>query len=181
MSADVRMPRRRRGTAASVTALVGLLVFAAGAVFALYAAIEKSAWLVDAAAVSRWARDLTLGGTVALVAGIVATVVGLLLLLTAVVPAPRGLVELAENNTGIAAGLRRSSLARTLAAAAVGVDGISSAKVGGRRVLTVRATTSLRMTDGLADRVQDVVERRLAHLEPAKPLRVRVTLSRKDR
>ena len=181
MATDVRMPRRRRGTAASLVAFVGLLAFAAGAVFALYAAIDGSPWLVDADAVSRWARDTTLGDTVALVVGIVAAALGLLLLLAATFPPRRGLVELAENNTGIAAGLTRASLARTLAAAAVGVDGISSAKVAGRRTLTVRATTSLRRTDGLPDRVRSVVESRLAHLEPATPHSVRVKLTRKDR
>jgi hypothetical protein len=178
---DVRMPRRRRGTAASLVAFIGLLVFAAGAVFALYAAIEGSAWLVDADQVADWARDTTLGDTVALVVGIVVGVVGLLLLLAAVVPPRRGLVELAENNTGIAAGLTRSSLARTLSAAALAVDGISSAAVGGRRTLTVRATTSLRRTDGLVDRVQQAVETRLAELQPAQAHPVRVKLSRKDR
>lgn len=179
--ADVRMPRQRRGTAASTAAFLGLLVFAAGAVFALYAAIDHDAWLVDADRVSRWARGLTLGGTVALVVGIVAAFLGLLLLGAALLPARRGLVELAEHETGIAAGVPRASLARTLGAAATGVDGISSAKVGGRRVLTVRATTSLRNTDGLADRVQEVVERRLTQLGPAQQYRVRVRLSRKDR
>ena len=179
--ADVRMPRRRRGTLASFVALVGLVVFAAGAVFGIYAAVEKSAWLVDADTISKWARRTTLGDTVALVVGVVAAVVGLLLLLAALLPPRRGLVELAENNTRIAAGLTRSSLARTLAAAAIGVDGIASAKVGGRRTLTVRATTSLRRTDGLVDRVRSVVEDRLAQLQPAHASSVRVKLSRKDR
>lgn len=179
--ADVRMPRRRRGTIASIVALVGLVVFAAGAVFAIYAAVTDEPWLVDADSVSDWARDTTLGDTVALVVGIVVGVVGLLLLLAALFPPRRGLVELAENNTGIAAGLTRSSLSRTLASAAVAVDGVSSAKVDGRRTLTVRATTSLRRTDGLVDRVREVVENRLAQLEPAHAHSVRVKLSRKDR
>ena len=181
MAADIRMPRRRRGTTASVVAFLGLVVFAAGAVFAIYAAVRKSAWLVDADRISRWGRETTLGDSVVLIVGIVVGVVGLLLLLAALFPPRRGLVELAENNTGIAAGLTRSSLARTLAAAAQGVDGISSAKVGGRRRLTVKATTSLRRTDGLVDRVNQVVETRLSQLEPAHAHPVRVKLSRKDR
>ncbi|MHA3705062.1 DUF6286 domain-containing protein [Jatrophihabitans sp. YIM 134969] len=178
---DVRMPRGRRGSAATLTALVGLVVFAAGAVFALVAAIRHQAWLVDADTISDWARRTSLGDTVALVVGIVVGAVGLLLLLAALVPPRRRLVELADSGTGIAAGLTRSSLARTLAAAARGVDGISSAGVSGRRALTVRATTSLRRTDGLADRVQQVVEDRLGQLEPARPHQVRVKLSRKER
>lgn len=179
--AEIRMPRRRRGTLATVVAFLGLAVFAAGAVFAIYAAIEKSPWLVDADSVSEWARDTTLGDTVALVVGVVVGVVGLFLLLAALLPPRRGLVELAENNSGIAAGLKRSSLSRTLTSAALGVDGISSAKVDGRRRLTVKATTSLRRTDGLGDRVREVVEHRLTQLEPAHAHSVRVKLSRKDR
>ena len=179
--ADVRMPRRRRGTVASLVAFVGLVVFTAGAIFALYAAVTDKPWLVDANDISDRARDTSLGDTVALVVGIVVGVIGLLLLLAALFPPRRGLVELAENNTGIAAGLKRSSLSRTLASAAVGVDGISSAKVDGRRRLTVKATTSLRRTDGLVDRVREVVESRLSQLEPAHAHSVRVKLSRKDR
>lgn len=178
---DIRMPRRRRGATATITATVGLLAAAAGAVFALYAAIRHAPWLVDADRVSHWGRHTTLGTTLALVVGIIAAVVGLLVLVLALVPPRRGLVELAEPRTGIAAGLTRRSLARTLGSAAAGVDGISSAKVTGHRRVTVRATTSLRMTDGLADRVRGVVDDRLRQLEPAATHHVRVRLTRKER
>lgn len=179
--ATVRMPRGRRGTAAVLVAVVGLVASAFAAVLAFHAAAQHRPWLVDARSVSRFGRDTTLGDTVVLVVGVVVAVVGLLLLLAALVPPRRRLVELADHGSGIAAGLTRRSLARTLAAAAQGVDGVSGASVGGRRRLTVSATTSLRQTDGLADRVRDVVTARLTELDPARPRPVRVRLRRKDR
>lgn len=176
-----RPPRGRRGTVAVVVALIGLLVAAAGAFEAFYLAVKGATWGYESSQVGDFLTRTTLGSTTVLVVGIVVGVVGLLLLLAAIVPPKRRLVELGGDPDGVATGIRPRSVQRTVAAAAGTVDGVSrtSANVGGRSV-TVRATTTLRHTDGLADRAKAAAEARLADLAPRKVTRVKVRLERKE-
>ena len=177
----IRPPRGRRGTSATIVAVLVVLVCAAGATEALWLALYDTTLLVTAASVISFGRDTHLNSPLVLTVAIVAAVLGLLLLITALVPPPRRLVELSEPEPAVAVGLTRASLTRTLIAAATGIDGITHARVKGRRHLTVVATTALRDTTGLADRVQDTVTARLSEFTPARPRTVRVRLRRKDR
>jgi hypothetical protein len=181
---SVRVPRGRRGTTATVVALVGLVLAAALAVEALWLAVQGTTWGFEPAGVASRLRDTRLGSTEVQVVAIVVAVVGLLLLLAAALPARRHLVELdplEADDREVATGLTRRSLRRTLTAAAVSVDGIGAAKVKvGRRRLVVQARTALRHTDGLADRVQAAVESRLADLAPRRTRAVKVRLHREE-
>lgn len=178
---SVRPPRGRRGTAASVTALVGLLLCAAGAVEALYLATTDATWGYESSSVADFLADTTLGSTAVLVTAIVLAVLGLVALLAGILPARRRLVELGGDDDIVATGLTRRSLRRTLRSAAESVDGIEDAPTTvKRRKVVVRAVTSLRQTDGLADRVQTAVQSRVDDLAPRTARRVKVRLDRKE-
>lgn len=180
MSANVRIPRGRRGAFATVTALLAVLVFAAGAAEAISLAINRRGLVLSAASVAKFGRDTELSDTVVLIVAIVAFAVGILLLLAAVIPSRRHLVELTESDPNIAAGVTKRSLRRTLTAAATDVDGVSHAKVSGRRRYRVKASTALRDTDRLPELIRSAVTSRLTQLDPAKTRAVRVKLDRKD-
>ena len=178
---SARPPRGRRGTAATLVALVAVLLCAAAAVEALRLATGATTWGYRSAQLSDRLARTTLDSTAVLVTAIVLAALGLLVLLAGVVPPRRRLVELGGDDATVATGLTRRSLRRTLRAAAEDVDGIVRApvKVGRRRVV-VRATTALRHADGLADRVQAAVQGRLDDLAPTRARRLRVRLDRKE-
>ena len=176
----VRSPRGRRGTAATLTASIAVLVCAAGATEAIWAASHGRPLLVSAGSVAKFGHDTTLHSTAVLAAAIAVAVVGLVLLLAAIIPPGRRLVELAEPVPAVAAGLTGRSLTRTLAAAATSVDGVSYVRIKGGRRLTVVATTALCDPGALGDRVRDAVTARLSDLNPAETRSVRVRLHRKE-
>ncbi len=175
-----RSPRGRRGAIATLTALLGVLVAAAGAVEAISLAMHRRTFGFTVGRVAKYGRDTHLDDNVVLIVAIAAFAVGILLLIVALVPPKRRLIELAEPDMTIAAGLNRRSFHRALQAAALSVDGISDAKVSGRRRLTVMATTSFRNSDALPGRVRDRVIARLDELDPVKSRTLRVHLNRKD-
>lgn len=178
---SIRVPRGRRGATATVVALVGVLLAAALAVEALWLAVKGTTWGFTPAGVAKHLRETRLGSSEVEIVAIVAAVLGLLILLAAVLPARRHLIELDHDEADVATGLTRRSLRRTLTAAAENVDGIGSAKVTvRRRRLVVRARTALRHTEGLADRVSTAVEARLADLAPRRHRSVRVRLHREE-
>ena len=178
---NVRVPRGRRGAAAIVVALVGLLLAAALAVEALWLAVQGTTWGFTPGGVAKHLRETRLGSSEVQIVAIVLAVVGLLVLLAAVLPARRHLVELDHDEAAVATGLTRRSLRRTLRAAAESVDGIAAARVKvRRRRLVVHAHTALRHTEGLADRVGVAVENRLADLAPRRSRTVRVRLHREE-
>lgn len=178
---SVRVPRGRRGTAASVVALIGLVSCAAGAVEAVSLAANDTTYGYEPTAVSDFLSSATLGSTVALVVAIVLLVLGVLVLLAGIVPPRRRLIELGGDEKSVSTGLTRRSLRRTLRSAAERVDGVGSAPVDvTRRKVVVKARTSLRRTDGLADRVQAAVGSRLDDVQPRRSRSVRVRLDRKD-
>ncbi|MHA3705099.1 DUF6286 domain-containing protein [Jatrophihabitans sp. YIM 134969] len=178
---SVRPPRGRRGTAATIAALLGLLVCAAGAVEALYLATTDATWGFTSSSLSDFLGRTTLGSTAVLVTAIVLAVLGVLALLAGVLPPHRRLIELDGDDATVATGLTRRSLRRTLRAAAESVDGIGDAPVTvGRRRVVVKASTALRHTDGLTDRVDTAVRNRLDDLRPRRARRVKVRLDRKE-
>jgi hypothetical protein len=106
---------------------------------------------------------------------------GFLLILIAVIPGRARAVPLASGDDSLVIGVPRRSLRRSLGWLAADVAGIEGAKVRiGRHVVKVRATTRLRDPAGLRESVQQVVEDRLARLDPLWPARVKVRLRRKE-
>ena len=181
MSSTLRSPRGRRGAVSTLVALLAVLILAFVAVEAIWLAVHKKTWLFTARSLTDYLHRTLLDSTTVLVVAIVVAVVGLLLIVAALVPPRRRVVELADGSDQIATDLDKSSLRRTLADAAVRVDGISRARVKTRRRrVKVKVITELRHDDGLADRVEAAVTQRLTELAPRRPLSVRVHLDRKD-
>ena len=107
--------------------------------------------------------------------------IGFLLIVIALIPGRARAIPLASGDDSLVIGVPRRSLRRSLGWLAEDIEGIDRAKVRtGRTSVTVRATTRLRDPAGLAERVQAVVEDRLARLDPLWPVRVRVRLRHKE-
>lgn len=181
MTTASRVPRGRRGTTATVVALIGVLSAAFGATQAIWATVHHRPWLISATAMPRYLHRLRWQDSVVLVVAIVAIVLGALLILGALLPPRRRLVELTGTDDAAPIGVTRRSIRRSLAAAAQDVDGVGSARLTlTRRRVKVRASTTLRHTDGLDERVVAKVESRLAALATRTPRSVHVTLAERD-
>lgn len=180
-STPTRMPRGSRAGASLVAALLATAICVFAAVEAISLAARGRTLGFDVHAVTRFGRTTHWDATAATVIGIVVAVVGLALLLSALLPPSRRAVELTAEDGRVALGLPRSSLRRALVAAVLAIDGVSAARVRGRRRLTVKATTELRDTTGLADAIQATVTGQLTALHPRRRRTVRVRLDRKDR
>jgi hypothetical protein len=175
-----RMPRGSRPATAVVAALLATCACAFGAAQAIsLAAHQRTLWF-NVHDVTRFGRTTHWNATVVLAAGIAATVIGLGLLVAGLLPPRRRIVEFSSGDAGLAVGLSHSSLRRSLDAAITGIDGVSTARVRGRRRLTVTATTTLRDSTSLAEAVQATAHRQLAALAPNRRYTVRVRLKRRD-
>ncbi|ANN18905.1 hypothetical protein SD37_26975 [Amycolatopsis orientalis] len=172
------MKRRPRRT---VPAVLVALVVLAGCVLAAVVAVQtilgEKPWVsYDAVASAlhgaRWSDTVTAlaGGGIALI--------GLLLLLSAIVPGKPTVLPLEGDPDS---GASRRGYRSTLRTAASTVDGVSGAKlkVTRRRIVSV-VTTGRTNTAGLADAVRAAIERRLAQIGPATvpAVRVRVKATR---
>ncbi|GAB3570447.1 hypothetical protein GCM10027445_23980 [Amycolatopsis endophytica] len=120
----------------------------------------------------------------AAIAGGVASALGLVLLLAAVLPGSATVVPLDDDGDGLDAGASRRRLRTTLSAAAAGVDGVSRARLAVRRHrVTAKVRTDRASGEGLADAVYAALERRIAEISlaarPALRVRVRSTRSQK--
>ena len=129
----------------------------------------------------RWLQQTTWSSPVVLVAGIVLAAIGVVLLLAALLPPSRHVVELVSPREGVATAITPGGLRRTLAAAAVGVDGVTEAGTRlGRRRIRVDAITRLRRTDGLSDAAAAAVQRRLQVLDLRRAKVLATRLHRKE-
>jgi hypothetical protein len=156
--------RPRRSVPAVLTALVLLAACVLVTVVAVQLIIGERPWIsYDSAASAlhgtRWTDVLPA------VAGGVAALAGLVLVLAALLPGPPTVLPLAGRfDSGAARGGYRS----TLRAAAAAVDGVSDAAVKlGSRKLKVRVKTTRTRPDGLADTVRAAVGHRLDQIGPA--------------
>ena len=181
MSAPLTIPRGRRGTAATITALLATLVCAAAATEAISLAAHRHTVGFSAHSVIHYGETTRLSATAVLVVGIVVAALGVLLLAAAVVPPRRREWELTNDDPRLAESVTRSGLRRTLAAAAEQVDGVSGADVKYRRHrAVVVATTHLRDTSGLQDLLQTATTTWLQELDPARLKTVRVSLKHRE-
>lgn len=177
----LRFPRGRRGTATVLVALLVIVVAGAAGYLAVMAALHRPVTVVDTAPFLDFIRTTPYDSTAALVIGISLAVLGLVVLAAAVVPAARRVEELAAPDPDVAVAITPTGLRRTLAAAAVGVDGVTdaSARVGARRV-QIDAVTPLRRIDGLQDTASTAVSTRLDRLALRRPRVLATRLHQKD-
>lgn len=170
------MRRPRRAVPATVTALalLSVCVLTAISVIQLLAGTRpliSYAALADLAHTTRWD---SLG--VAIAAGVV-MLIGLVLLLTAILPGRPVVIPLRATDTDAAidAGASRRSLRSTLRAAANAVDGVTSAKMRlRRRAVTAVVRTHRTTPEGLTEAVRAAIEHRLDQIAPATRPAVRV-------
>lgn len=177
----VRPPRGRRGTAVVITALVLLLAAVAAGGLAVSTALSRQVTFVDVRGAVDWLRSATWDQQVVLWIGVGVTVVGIIVLLAALLPAGRRVVELESPDPATAVGITPRGLRRTITASVSGIDGISQARadVGGRTV-RVDAVTWLRHTDGLQDAATAAAQQRIGLLRPLQSRAVTTRLHRKE-
>lgn len=174
------MPRGTRAGTALVVAVLAVAVCTYAAIEAIALAARGRTAGFDVHAVTRYGRTTPWDATAVTVVGIIAAVIGLALLLSALLPPRRRTIELATDDHRLAIGISPASLRRTLQAAALTIDGVGTARVRGRRRWTVTATTTLRDATGLPETIRNRVTAELASLNPTRQRPVRVRLKRKD-
>ncbi|SDW62743.1 hypothetical protein SAMN05421504_1011090 [Amycolatopsis xylanica] len=168
--------RPRRSLPATLTALGLLAMCALVAIVSIQLIVGERPW-VDYRVVTR----VRWNELVPVIAGGIAALLGLLLLLAAVLPGRLTVFPLRGDESGIDSGASRRSYRSTLRAAASGVDGVSSAKLKiGRRQVAAVVSTERTVTDGLADAVRSALDQRLAQIGPVEQptVKVRVKASR---
>jgi hypothetical protein len=174
--------RPRRGGAAVLTAVVLLAVCVLVATVAIQTILGEAPLIgyraaADALHATRWA-DL-----VPLIAGGVAVVLGLALLLAAVLPGKPTVLPLRDEETEFDSGASRRSYRSTLRAAASDVDGVTTAalSLGSRKVAAV-VRTDRTTTDGLADAVRASLDHRLDQIMPeTRPeLKIKIKAARSE-
>jgi hypothetical protein len=181
MTDQIRTPRGRRVVAASLVALVLLILAGLAGYLAVLIATDRRPPVGDLDAASRQLQGVAWNQPWVLATGIGLAVVGLILLLIAILPAGRRTVELSNIDTNLAASLNKRSLARTARAAALSVDGVTDASATvGRSTITVRAVTPFRQVAGLPAATTDAVDRRVGALNLRSPRTVRTRLITKD-
>jgi uncharacterized membrane protein len=181
MTTPVRLPRGRRTVPSVITAIVLLVIFGVASYLAVFAALHRSTPGVRLAAARNWLGDTHWSASSVLIIGIVLGVLGVVLLLIALLPSTRHVVELVGPDAHTAVGLPKKSLRRTVQASTVAIDGIASASATiGRRTVAVNASSSLRHAEGLAEAVNSAATARLEALNLRQPRTVIARLHTKD-
>jgi uncharacterized protein DUF6286 len=130
---------------------------------------------------ARFGRDHTWSSGQVITISAAVALLGLLLLLGQLVPRRPGLLTVATEDPAVEAGVERRTLAKAMAAAATEVDGVSEAVARVRRGrATVIATSRLRDTSGLPERVQDHLQTWVDGLGLVAPPTLRLKLRRKE-
>jgi hypothetical protein len=170
------MRRPRRTVPAAVTALVLLSVCVLTAISAIQLLADQRplisyAAIADLALTTRWdsLAVLTASGLVMLI--------GLILLLTAILPGRPTVIPLRATDTSAAidTGASRRSLRSTLRAAANAVDGVTATTLTLRRRTVIAVIRTHRTTpEGLSEAVRAAISHRLDQISPATRPAVRV-------
>lgn len=130
--------------------------------------------------VAEFLREHTWSSGLMITISAVVAGLGLVLVLAELWRRRPALFRVTTDDDSVVAGVSRRSLARALAQAASGVDGVSRASASvRRRRAVVDASTPLRDPGDLAERAQRRVEAVLDSLALVRPLPARVRLSRR--
>jgi hypothetical protein len=171
--------RARRSTPATLVALVILAV----CVVVVVAVLQQLAGhrpFIPFAELSSWGQRLHLNDTPVIIAGCVAAALGLILLATVVIPGKPTVLPLAVGTDDTTtAGVRRAGLTKALRASAGDLDGIAhvTVKVRKRRV-TARLRTEDTDIEAATDSATTALDRRLAETDLARPVRLRIRVTR---
>lgn len=174
--------RRRpsRALAASITAIILLVIGVAAAWFSIIR-LSTGAWPGFLTAPTGWLMALSWNSTGMWVIAIVLAVIGLILLLTALIPGKfNGIrLQISHDNDGRVTEvlLSNRALTRLATAHADRMDGVTSSKATakGKRV-RVRVTSPLREPGELRGRVADSVRERVQSTGPVHSPKVGVTV-----
>lgn len=166
-------------------ALLALALAVAAAVVAveiLLANIDRARWLVPWRRWRRWALDNSWESTAARVAFAILCLVGLFLLLLALVRQRPVTLPMRTEQPDVDAHVRRSGLDASLTRAALGVDGIGSAKARTRkRGVRVTATANRRDASGLDERLRQVLTAKLDSFELVDPPAIKADVAARER
>lgn len=172
--------RPRRSLPATLTALVVLAVSAVVAVCAVQLALGEPAF-INVTGLVRSAHETQWTDVTAAVAGGIAVLLGLLLVLAAVMPGKSLTLALTSDDSAIDAGISRASL-RTAVRDAARVDGVTGATIKLRRN-RIRALVRTNRTtiEGMADAVRSSIDERLGQIaltrRPGVIVKVKATRS----
>jgi hypothetical protein len=159
-------------------ATLGVLVVAE----IIHAAVnEREPLVLPYERLARFGHDHTWDSGQVITISAVVGALGLLLLLAQLLPRRPGLLTVATDDPMVVAGVERRTLGRAMAAAAGDVDGVSkaTARVRGRRAKVI-ATSHLRDTSGLPERIQDHVQTWTNDLGLVAPPQLRLRLRHKE-
>lgn len=141
--------------------------------------VGRGPLVTDWTRVGTWADTTTWQAPAVLVGGVVALVLGLVLLVAELTPARPARFAASPGVPGVDTGYTRRGVAGAVRAAAEGVDGVSRASVSvGRRAVKVTATATATTTEvarGLTGPVTDAVTAAVDRLRLADRPRISVT------
>jgi hypothetical protein len=170
------MRRPRRTIPAAVTALALLAVCVLTAISAIQLLADQRP-LISYAAIADLAHTTHWDSLAVTAAAGLVVLIGLILLLTAILPGRPTVIPLRATDTGAAmdAGASRRSLHSTLRAAANAVDGVTATTLTLRqRTVTAAVRTHRTTPEGLAEAVRAAINHRLDQISPATRPAVRV-------
>lgn len=183
--------RPRRSIPASVVALVVLAAAVLVVVSCVQVLLATTPPLLPFGALAGIGSTVTTASPAVVTVAVVAAVVGLLLLASALLPGAPTVVAVGDApgdprddraGSAIATGITRRSLDRALGHTAVGVDGVDHAAVTtGRRRVRAAVRTTAQDTAALKAAVAAALSERLTDLSPDRAARVRVTVSTTSR
>ncbi|MBP2707846.1 hypothetical protein JOL79_29110 [Microbispora sp. RL4-1S] len=167
--------RPRRAVPAAIASLALLVVGGLTAVHVISALVGRPVRVVPYERAARWASTTAWadGRALALVSAV--ALIGLLLLAATAFRGRARLVTLRTGDPDLAVGVSRRTLSNVLSAAASRVPGVlrARARVHGRHA-DIKASTGLRDTTAMRERVRAAVAAELDRLAPARPMSVHV-------
>ncbi|WP_410599695.1 DUF6286 domain-containing protein [Amycolatopsis sp. lyj-90] len=169
--------RPRRSMPATLTGVVLLAACSLVAVVAIQMLLGERPW-IRYDTVAGALHDTRWSDVVPAIAGAVAVLLGLVLVLAAILPGKPTVLPLRGD---LDSGASRRSYRSTLRAAASTVDGVSDATVKLKsRTVSATVSTGRTTTEGLADAVRGAIAHRLDQIDPAlRPtVKVRVRAAR---
>jgi hypothetical protein len=170
----IRRPRR------SLPAILLALVLLAAAVLVAISCIQLLLHqnpLIRFGTLAAFGASLRWNAPITIVVGVVAAVLGLILLAAGLLPGKPTVLPLSDGGR-TSAGVSRRSLRRDLTTAAASADGVRSAAVRvrrGRVVATVRTLAT--DTAGVAEQVRSLLDERLTAIALARRPRLRIRVS----
>ncbi|RDG34526.1 DUF6286 domain-containing protein [Streptomyces corynorhini] len=165
--------RPRRSAPATLTALALLAACTVVAVVAVQMIAGQTPW-ISYGAVAGDLRAAHWNDRAPAVAGGIAALIGLIMVMAAVLPGRPTVLPLAGE---LDSGASWRGLRSTLRTAAADVDGVNRVTLRlRRRRVAARVRTDRTNTEGLADAVRTALEQRLDQIDPARRPDVKVTL-----